>query len=109
MGEPMTDKSSVVERAASLLRSSRYFVLASTSERGAWAATINFVLTSQGKLLYYSSRTSHHAKDMAKNPRIAGAIYKVQDDGSTDGLQFIGHCNLVSATDLLDAQGYSAR
>lgn len=98
----MPTEPSALERALKLIRGSRYMVLATASGVGPWAATINYVVSSGGQLLYYSSPAARHSRDIGVTSVIAAAIYSVGPDGDADGLQLTGQCKVITSSSAID-------
>lgn len=99
-----------VDRAVKILKENRFLTLATCSNDEAWAAPINYVIGSTGQLYYYSARKARHSQDIEKNPRIMCAVYNstaVAND--IDGMQFVGHCTVVSGLELEHVAEYYFR
>lgn len=88
-------------RAVHLLQNTRCAAISCIHEGEPWCATINYVLTADMKILFYSSPHSTHSRSIKVDPHIAGAIYTVED-GEIDGAQFTGICVEVNQKSLID-------
>ncbi|GIJ31544.1 pyridoxamine 5'-phosphate oxidase family protein [Micromonospora sediminimaris] len=105
----MTDDG-LVQRAVKLLRSNRYFTLATCADGVPWAAPINYVLGPGPVLHFYSTPTARHSRHIAAMPTVAGAVFDstaVGDD--VDGMQFVARCAEVTASELADVSEHYFR
>jgi len=76
--------------------------IATTSGNVPWVCTVCFAYDTHLNFYWFSRHATRHSKEIANNPRVAGAVvlpYKVGK--KTRGLQFAGKANeLRSATDI---------
>jgi uncharacterized protein YhbP (UPF0306 family) len=96
--------STTVERAVTLLTCSRFLVLATTDpvgETGPWAATVNYVVSDTGTLLFGSAPDALHSRHIGAQSQVAATVYHAgSEPEATDGVQLRGRCAPVTADEL---------
>ncbi len=105
--------SNVKELIKETLSNVKQMVLCSCKDNQPWAATVFFVFDKDLNLYFFSRETRRHSKEIADNPRVAGAIAKEHKEGLGEpsrGVQFEGECKLVEPNKLNEAYDlYKAR
>lgn len=100
----MDDHLTVIERAAALLIGSRFLVLAtanSADRAGPWIATVNYVVSSAGTLLFCSAPHALHSQHIGVQPEVAVTVYHIDPDpDKIDGAQLRGQCVPVPEDEL---------
>lgn len=94
-------------RSRRLLDDARFLTLATQSEAGPWAATVNFVaFGSPLRLMWYSLHEARHSRDIAARPDVAATIFMTGlPDLGLDGAQLVGEAHPVEH----DVAGYHQR
>ena len=94
----MAEILSADERALQVLKTNRYFVLATVDEEGPWVAGLAFVPAASPPRLYFISRTwARHSKAIERNNRVAGVIYNSTASLlDVESIQFSGTCHRVT-------------
>ncbi|MET8977496.1 pyridoxamine 5'-phosphate oxidase family protein [Streptomyces sp. NPDC004539] len=94
----MDDTDGVAARTRRLLEGARYLNLATARDGLPWVATLEYVwFPGPLRLVFGSSTGSRHSGDLARDPRVSGALF-VTGAGSgvefapVDGAQFTGRC-----------------
>jgi uncharacterized protein YhbP (UPF0306 family) len=86
-------------RILALLEEHHVMTLATVGAEGPWAAAV-FYAHEDTRLYFLSSPTSHHAKNLAADPRAAATIQRDYDDWpGIRGLQISGSVRVVAADD----------
>lgn len=89
--------------AKNVIEENRYLTLATTDGERPWVAPIEFIRDEDGTFYFLSSEDSRHAQDIARNGRVAFAIFSSsQPEYSGDanlslrGVQFEGTARKLS-------------
>lgn len=89
--------------AKNVIEENRYLALATTDGERPWVAPIEFIRDDDGTFYFLSSEDSRHARDIARNGRVAFAIFSsTQPEYSGDanltlqGVQFEGTARKLS-------------
>lgn len=85
------------ERALSVLRQNRYFVLSTYDEDGPWTAALAFT-PALPSCLYFVSRTwARHSKAIGFDNRVSGVIFDSRlPIEEVESIQFSGQCEEIS-------------
>ncbi|MYW93001.1 pyridoxamine 5'-phosphate oxidase family protein [Amycolatopsis rubida] len=81
-------------RAATLLKTIPFLVLATSGQDGPWSATLNHVIAHDATLLFCSHPASRHTIHIGANSTVSATGYQVRDD-QLDGVQLRGTCEPV--------------
>ncbi len=96
-----TDK--VRELIQELLSSVKQMVVCSCKDNQPWAATVFFAFDKDLNLYFFSRENRRHSKEIAENPKVAGAIAREHKEGlgeQSRGVQFEGECKLIEPNNL---------
>ena len=94
-----------MERIQELLKTISTMTLATANPEGnPYAAPVYFVADDEMRLYFFSETNSQHSQDIARNPRVAAAIYP-ECEGWQDikGLQLRGEVRLVAPSQEWDS------
>ncbi|CCH31836.1 pyridoxamine 5'-phosphate oxidase family protein [Actinosynnema sp. NPDC047251] len=93
----MTGHDDAAARSTALLDGARYLTLATTGDDGPWASTVNFVaLRGPLRLVWYSSRSARHSRNIAAHPVVAASMFMTGLPGfGLDGAQLVGRCTAL--------------
>lgn len=82
-----------LDRAIAVIRSNRYFVLATLDEEGPWAAALTYVPVSPNRLYFVSREWSRHSRAIRGDARVAGCISDSRAAAEeVESIQFAGRC-----------------
>lgn len=91
-----------ISRAARVLRTNSYLVLATRDEAGPWAAALAYTLKAPDRLYFVSSRTSRHGAAIEATDGVAGVIYDSQaETADVESIQFAGTARRIVDDDLI--------
>lgn len=101
-------KSDLNQLAQKILKTNIYLSLSTCAQNTPWIAPV-FYHTGKNNELYFASKpTSNHGTHIAKNPKIAFAIFDShQKEGTGVGIQAAGHAKILdSRSQILEALKY---
>lgn len=80
-----------IDRAKTVLKENRYFVLATNDGDGPWAAVLAHTLIAPRYLYFFSQASSRHGRALTNRSRVAGVIYDSRcSPAEAESLQFSG-------------------
>ncbi|WP_051023299.1 pyridoxamine 5'-phosphate oxidase family protein [Nocardia pneumoniae] len=90
-----------VDRAVTLLTRSRFLTLATSDpadRTGPWVATVRYVVSDTGTLLFGSVLDARHSRHIEAQPQVAATVWHLGADPEvTDSVQMHGWCTRVPA------------
>lgn len=85
-----------VDRAKEVVRTNRYFVLATVDKTGPWTAVLAHTLGPPNCLYFFSEMDSRHGKALQKGAAVAGVMYDSRcSPAEAESLQFSGRGELA--------------
>lgn len=92
------------ETAKSIIRDNLYMTIATSDGKRPWASPVFYAIDRDYNFYFISSLDSVHARNIAKNPQVAIAIFDSRETGDdANGLQISGAAALVGVKDSLKA------
>ena len=97
----MIDNALVKEKALEFLNQSKLMTLATSVNDSPWAVTVNYAVTINNRLLFFSGPATRHCQDLLKNPQVAVAIRGENlKKRQIKGIQLIGTARKAAAKQL---------
>jgi uncharacterized protein YhbP (UPF0306 family) len=88
-----------------------FMAISTTDEHGSWTNPVQYGYSEKFDLYFVSMLDAKHVKNILKNPRVSGAIYKTErfpgSEGNVMGLQFKGNAyHITDNNEINEAVGY---
>lgn len=100
-GTEMIDKSNFdwKKHLLDCMNSTDYCSIATVDDKGVWVNPVYFAWDEEFNLYFISMPRARHMQNIAKNPRVAVAIYKTEQKGDVIGIQLEGNVRILKGQD----------
>lgn len=78
------------------MESTKFCSIATVDDKGVWNNPVFFAWDGQFNLYFISQMHSRHMQNLQKNPRIAVAVYKTEQEGDVAGIQLEGTARILA-------------
>lgn len=92
----------LADRVREVILDNRYLTMATCDETSVWIAPLAYYVEPDYTFVYYSSKTSRHARHIDVNPTVACSIYNSSlSSDDVDGIQFSAKVSQVPIIELV--------